>query len=196
MPRTNTFLLRKLRRDIGETEVVIGVSARLSAEKGIEYLLGAIPLLRKIIGRFKIVIAGPLDPVGEAAYKTRIIELVKQYQKYIVFVGTIKPREMGSFYKLIDVLVLPSVNRTEAFGLVQVEAMLVGVPVVASNLPGVRVPVMKTGMGLVVPPKDSHALAQAIHTVLTHRATYVHDLGAVQDMFFPDKSFRAFSKLL
>ena len=54
---------------------------------------------------------------------------------------------MGSFYTCIDVLVVPSINSTEAFGLVQVEAMMMGVPVVASDLPGVRVPVQKQGWG-------------------------------------------------
>ena len=56
--------------------------------------------------------------------------------------------------------------------MVQVEAMLCGVPVVASNLPGVRVPIQRTGMGKIVPPKDSEKLADAIVEVLTHRNSY------------------------
>jgi len=50
---------------------------------------------------------------------------------------------------------------------VQIEAMLQGTPVVASDLPGVRQPVLKTGMGRIVPPRDSSALADAICSVLT-----------------------------
>ena len=78
--------------------MVIGVAARIAHEKGIEYLLEAIPLLLSSrakrgdpVGiassktsrndRIKIVIAGPIDPVGEEAYKIKIMQLVKKYKK-------------------------------------------------------------------------------------------------------------------
>ena len=50
---------------------------------------------------------------------------------------------MSSFYKSIDLLVLPSINQTEAFGMVQAEA-IAGTPVIAGNLPGVRIPIKLT----------------------------------------------------
>ena len=62
---------------------------------------------------------------------------------------------MADFFGAIDVLVVSSINSTESFGLVQVEAMLCGTPVVATALPGVRQPVMMTGMGKVVPVADA-----------------------------------------
>jgi glycosyltransferase involved in cell wall biosynthesis len=68
---------------------------------------------------------------------------------------------------LCDVTVLPSLNRTESFGMVQVESMLCGTPVVASDLPGVRQPVRHTGMGLVVEPRNPRALADAILEILS-----------------------------
>ncbi|MCI0528881.1 MAG: glycosyltransferase [Nitrospira sp.] len=79
---------------------------------------------------------------------------------------------MGTFYSLIDVLVLPSVNSTEAFGMVQAEAMKMGVPVVATELPGVSVPIKVTGMGEIVPIKDVHALSRAIGKVLASGKRY------------------------
>ena len=82
---------------------------------------------------------------------------------------------MPAFLGAIDCLVVPSVNSTESFGLVQAEAMLCGTPVVASDLPGVRQPVRMTGMGEIVPVGDETALAAAILRVLDEPARYRQD---------------------
>jgi len=171
--RENKALTKKLAKRVGKTDYVVGIAARLAAEKGIEYVFEALPQIQRQIPntkyQIKIAIAGPTEPVGEEAYKRKIMRLVQKLRSRVVFLGEMKPEDMGSFYRLIDVLVLPSVNSTEAFGMVQIEAMRCGVPVVASNLPGMRVPVQQTGMGLLVPPKDSMKLAQSITSVLTNR---------------------------
>ena len=73
---------------------------------------------------------------------------------------------MGAFYSSLDFFTLPSVNTLEAFGLVQVEAMMCGVPVVASDLPGVRTIPEKTGMGLVCKRSDPESLAECITEIL------------------------------
>ncbi len=57
---------------------------------------------------------------------------------------------------------MPSINSTESFGMVQVEAMICGTPVIASDLPGVRQPVKSSGMGKIVAVKDAKSLADAI----------------------------------
>jgi len=167
-PKSSPSVQKRLRAKIGKADVVIGVAARLAAEKGIEYLFEAIPLLKLKMKNvnFKIAVAGPMEPVGEVEYRKKIRTLVERYKRHIVFLGTIKPGEMGGFYSLLDVLVLPSVNSTEAFGMVQVEAMMMGVPVVVSDLPGVRVPIQKTGMGILVPPRNSAALSDAIVRII------------------------------
>ena len=67
---------------------------------------------------------------------------------------------MAAFYPNLDILTIPSLNSTESFGLVQIEAMMNGVPVISSNLPGVRQPVLRHKMGRVIPIGDSKALAQ------------------------------------
>ena len=73
----------------------------------------------------------------------------------VVAPGVVPPSEISDLFTVADVLVLPSINSTESFGLVQVEAMLRGVPVVASDLPGVRQPVRMTGMGEIAPIGDA-----------------------------------------
>lgn len=184
-PHIDDDVKEQLLRKIGKTDIVIGVASRLAAEKGIEFLLEAIPMLSRAFKnkRITIVMAGPLDPVGEGDYKKKIFTLVKNHAQEVVFLGSLSQHEMGAFYSLLDVLVLPSINSTEAFGLVQVEAMLIGVPVVASELFGVREPIRLTGMGKVVSPRNIEKLASAIVDVITHKNDYLKSKSSIQDIF-------------
>ena len=92
--------------------------------------------------------------------------LIESVSNHWTFLGVIPPLEMSAFFHSCEVTVLPSVNSTESYGMVQVESMKCGTPVVASNIPGVRVPVRETGTGLIVPQRDGRALAEAIVAIL------------------------------
>lgn len=184
-------LKKELEKKIGPGPVV-GVAARLAREKGIEYLIEALPMIKT---KVKIAIAGPIEPVGEKEYKEKILKLAKQYKGRVIFLGTIDPEKMGAFYGVIDVLVLPSINSTEAFGMVQVEAMLKGVPVIATNLPGVRVPVQISGMGLVVSPKDSKGIAGAIERILKDKIRFTKYMRNVMSEFNLGRTVSFFEKL-
>ncbi len=92
---------------------------------------------------------------------------------------------MSLFYNSLDVLLVPSLNSTETFGLVQIEAMILGTPTVASNLPGVRVPPRLTGMGEVVPIGDSKALAQAVIQIVSNPEDYQGKPVEVEKQFDP-----------
>lgn len=175
----------------------IGYMGRISAEKGLEYLLEAIPLLEKNLGKdaFSILIAGP-KAVGEKQYIKKIEMFVEKYKEFVVLLPPLEDGELGSFYSSLDVLVLPSINSTEAFGMVQVEAMLCGTPVVCSDLPGPRVPVVKTGMGEIAKKKDSKDLAAKIVTVLKNKNGYVKKKKLVEDIFSPDKVLQSYETLL
>ena len=87
-------------------------------------------------------------------------------------------------------LAVTSLNSTEAFGMVQVEAMLSGTPVVASDLPGVREAVGRTGMGEIVPPRDPARLAAALIDVLREPARYVRPRADVVAAFDLERSLR------
>ncbi len=177
-------------------KAVIGFIGRVSSEKGIEYLLHAIPLLQKEWGDdFMIVLAGDLG-VGESSYIQEVTSLISKYKKNIIWLQKLEDDELGAFYQSLDVLVLPSVNTTEAFGMVQVEAMLLGVPVIASNLPGVRVPIQKTKMGEIVPLGNSEGLAQAIIRVINHKKDYIKKYTEVASFFDHGKILRQWEKLL
>ena len=86
--------------------------------------------------------------------------------------GRVSEQELQVFYSQLDVLVLPSVNRYEAFGMVQLEAMQSGARVLSSNLPGVRTIVQNTGNGEVVPIGDADALAGAMQRMMDSRGQF------------------------
>ncbi len=148
---------------------LIAMVARLSAEKGIDVLLDAYPRILASHPELCIVFAGPYRNVpGEGAYFQRLrprIDALVAAGRWR-FLDVLDDEGIAAFYASIDLLVVPSINSTESFGLVQIEAMMHGVPVVASDLPGVRHAVLTTGLGEVVPAGDADALARAVCDVL------------------------------
>jgi glycosyltransferase involved in cell wall biosynthesis len=93
------------------------------------------------------------------------------------------------------VLVVPSLNSTEAFGLVQIEAMMNGTPSIASALPGVRRPAQMTGMGKVVPIGDSAGLAQAVLEILAEPEKYQRDPAEIAAPYVPENVAESYEKL-
>lgn len=164
------YMRQKARR------VWIGFCGRISSEKGLEYLLETYEEIQTKISSAMLVFAGPTggEVAGEKNYYQKIKKMLEDKNIPHHFFGHLNDNGMGAFYKALDCLVLPSINSTEAFGMVQVEAMFQGTPVVASDLPGVRMPVRLTGMGLVVEPKNAHKLAQAIIHVIKYRAQFTN----------------------
>lgn len=198
-PRSDKFYTLSLRKRLykyDKSRYIIGVVGRLAAEKGIEYLIESIPYLINGLGKdFVIIFVGPKEPVGEKEYFTKLIPLINKYSKYLIFLGEISSPQLGSFYSILDVLTLPSINSTEAFGMVQAEAMLYGVPVVATDLPGVRVPIQKTGMGEIARMRDKRDLADKIIKVLLSRDKYVKDKKIIANIFNADKILRQYKWL-
>jgi glycosyltransferase involved in cell wall biosynthesis len=177
---------------------IIGMAARFATEKGVEVLLDALPEILKVRPAAKVQFAGPWQNiVGEEHYLERLLPKIKEFEAagHWEFVGNLSPQEIAAFYPNIDVLTIPSLNSTEAFGLVQIEAMINGVPSVASNLPGVRQPVRMHKMGRVVPIGDSKALAEAILAVLDEKSTYPVDPQEIANQYKPDSIAAEYEKL-
>lgn len=186
----------KMRHLLPRKKYVIGFLGRIAAEKGIEYLFGAIPVLQKKLGNdFQIVLAGPSAIVGEETYQKKIAGLIEKYKEHVVSIGELSDAELGAFYSTLDVLVIPSVNSTEAFGMVQVEAMLCGIPAVVTDLPGVRVCVNVTGMGKVVKKKNTVDLAEGIAIVLKHKKAFVKDTKEIREIFSNKKILQEYKKV-
>jgi glycosyltransferase involved in cell wall biosynthesis len=175
---------------------VIGMCARLATEKGVEVLVSALEIIRQTRPEARVLFAGPYQNVlGEEDYARRLQPRFDALGANWSFVGSLRGRELAAFFASCDVTVLPSLNSTESFGLVQVESMLCGTPSICSNLPGVRVPVQTTGMGEVVPIGDAPALAAAILRVCDDRAGYVKPRDVIAQHYSTPRTVREYEAL-
>ncbi|MBI3741533.1 MAG: glycosyltransferase family 4 protein, partial [Chloroflexi bacterium] len=174
---------------------VVGFMARFAEEKGIQYLIQAIPRVKEKIPHVKFLLAGEnLKVIGEKVWE-RLRPQIEEQRENIFVLGTIPPHAVGNFFGACDVLTVPSINSTESFGLVQVEAMLSGCPVVASDLPGVREPVRVTKMGEIVPIQDARALADAIVRVIQNKKNYIRPRAEIENAFALERTLDEYEKL-
>ena len=122
--------------------------------KGLDVLIEA---MQRCPGTLLLVGDGPLE--GSLRQQTEKLGLTSRVR----FVGRASDPDLPAYYRASDVFVLPSVAETEAYGLVQVEAMASGIPVVSTSLPTGVPWVNQDGVsGLIVPPRDATALATAL----------------------------------
>ena len=145
-----------LRRRFGP-RIVLAVG-RLIYYKGFEYLMRA---MAQVDGRLVLIGDGPL----RLRLETEAHEL--GIRKRVFFVGEIDNSKLAPYYHATDVFVLPSVERTEAFGIVQLEAMACGKPIVNTRL-ATGVPFVSVDglTGITVSPRDPVSLAQGITRLL------------------------------
>lgn len=176
---------------------VVGMAARLATEKGVEVLIEAMPRLLEAFPRLKVLFAGQYEDVmGEESYYQRLMPMIEELgAEHWEFLGILNQDQMPAFYAACDVLVVPSLNSTESFGLVQVEAMLCGTPSIASNLPGVRQPPLMTGMGEVTPIGDSEALAEAIIRIVCQPGDYARPRDTIADTFSLERTVSGYEAL-
>ncbi len=180
----------RMKKNADRFSPIIGMACRFAADKGVEILLDALPKVLTAFPKAAVFFMGPYENVlGEAAYykrlKPRIDELIKA--GHWQFMGRLPDAEVPAFYRCIDVLTMPSLNRTDSFGLVQIEAMINGKPVAASDLPGIRVPVQRHGMGEIFPVGDANALADALIRILHTKQVYSTEFcEEIKKMYSPD----------
>jgi glycosyltransferase involved in cell wall biosynthesis len=195
IPTANPETAARWREELGLREKrVVGIVGRFVEEKGFDYLFRALPELLENDPDVRVVYAGEHDMVYEDFY-SRCRPLIEPLSDFVTFTGLIRDRQrLADFYAMCDVLVLPS--RTDSFAAVQVEAMLCGTPVVASDIPGARVPVRLTGMGLLVEPRSPGALATGIRKVVEDPARYTRPRDEIQDVFDPVESVDRYEALM
>jgi glycosyltransferase involved in cell wall biosynthesis len=183
---------------VKERRPVIGMVTRFASEKGVEILLSALPTILKKYPKAQVLYAGQhLNVMGEQAYFDRLAPQIREYEAsgHWKFLGNLAPIDLAALYPNLDVLTVPSLNSTEAFGLVQIEAMMNGVPSVPSALPGVRQPVMMHGMGRVAKIGDSADLATCIREVLDESEKYRGDIESIKKTYNPDSIAAEYEKL-
>lgn len=141
------------------TGLHVGFVGRIVEEKGLEYLVEGFRRLTDPAAR--LLVAGDHTRIAGGSVVDRVRRAAGEDNR-VRLLGFLPDESLPDFYASLDVFALPSVNSFEAFGIVQVEAMMTGVPALASDLPGVRIPVQRTGFGIVVPPRDPSAIHQAL----------------------------------
>ena len=177
-------LFQALKRPAGDGPLHIGYVGRLARQKSLGVLLDAFERLSDKVGREVVLdLCGPAaDIIGETDWQ-RTLQAANASDGRIRYHGVLHGAALQAFYGGLDLLVLPSTDRQESFGLVQVEAMLQGVPVVASDLAGMREPVRQTGMGLLSKPGDAGDLRACMARVLVEGPPQRADLARLRALF-------------
>ncbi|MEM7189033.1 MAG: glycosyltransferase family 4 protein [Pseudomonadota bacterium] len=174
----------------------IGFVGRISPEKNIDLLLDAVPLLRDVLDRaFTVELAGPGEPSGTPGAEALEDRIAGVHLPELRRLGPLSEDDLDRFYREIDVLVLPSDDRIEAYGMVQVEAMLRGTPCVTSDRPGMRQPIGLTGFGRVFAPGSPKELVKAVAAVLTDGPPRSPKPSEVRETFSPAAIFATFASL-
>jgi len=131
---------------------------RLIYYKGVEYLIEA---MKNVDANLIIIGDGPLK--DNLSLQTKRIGVDKK----IFFLGGLDDSDVVAYYHACKVFVLPSVENTEAFGIVQMEAMACGKPVINTDLPtGVPYVSLNGKTGVTVPVKNADALSKAIRNII------------------------------
>jgi len=137
---------------------VMGIVARLSEEKGISYLLEAIPHVLKRYSNLHLLIAGD----GPIKDKLKNLSVRMGLEQNVIFLGY--RNDIPEFMTDFDLLVMPSL--TEGFPLTLLEGMAAGLPIVATRVGGIPEIITDGIEGILIPPREPDALAKAIIRVL------------------------------
>jgi D-inositol-3-phosphate glycosyltransferase len=162
---------------------------RIEQIKGIDVLLRALGLLFQRHPEMRsdlclLVVGGALDPGDDASETEKILELRRLVHEHrlesnVSFVGSRGQEDLALYYAAADLCAVPSL--TESFGLVALEAMACGTPVVGTRVGGLQTVIENGKSGLLVPAGDYQALADAMAEVLTDARLRMHLAHGARD---------------
>lgn len=140
--------------------------------KGIDYLLEAVKIVKNTIPDIELTI------IGEGELKKFYREKSKKLgiQNNVHFIGEIKHHNLASYYNNASLFILPS-TEIEGFGIVLLEAMACALPVIATDIVGTSKDIKKYNAGIIIKPKKTQLLADAIVKILNNR-TLAKRMGA------------------
>ncbi len=142
----------------------LGLLDEFHRYKGLEYLIQAMQIISKRLKEVKLFIGG--EGKLKSYYKDLVLSL--GLSAFVEFKGFLAQEELIYYYNRCDVFVLPSVSKVqEGFGIVLLEAMACGKPVVTTTVVGTAQRIKEAGAGIVVEPRDTLALANAILNILS-----------------------------
>lgn len=155
-----------------------GYLGRFTSEKGAMFLIKA---FRKAASADdQLILAGSSKVAGDSVYEKVLSEATLDSR--IKILADIPEGDLPGFYASLSAFCFPSLNSFEAFGIAQVEAILAGVPVLSSDLPGVRIPVKITGMGQILAVGDQAEWERAISEF--DRNSFPHSIAEDDERLF------------
>ena len=172
-----------------QCERIVLFVGRIEQIKGIDVLLRALGLLFFRHPEFRsdlclLVVGGALDPNDDSPETEKVEELQRLVHQHrmeanVSFVGSMDQQRLALFYAAADVCAVPSL--TESFGLVALEAMACGTPVVGTRVGGLQTLIEHGESGLLVPAGDYQALAESMAKVLTDHRLRMHLAHGARD---------------
>jgi len=160
-------LMKTLPEKENKTDPFINVLylSNLYESKGIFTLIRSIPKVIVTKRRIKFLIAGPWQ---EKNVKKRILNYVKRNKlnANVEFLGAVYGNQKEELFQKSDIFVFPSHDPSEAFGLVNLEAMQVGIPVITTDIGALPEMVLDGKMGYIIPPKKPNILAEKINLLV------------------------------
>jgi len=161
-PSVDLEVFKAKNHKINSKILYVGRMDKTSKWKGINYLIGAIKIVKQKIPDVKLNLVGEGDALQDYMDQANKLNL----NKNISFLGALGGNKLVAKYNYSNLLVLPSISEAESFGMVLIEAMACKKPVVGSNIGGIPYVIDNGKNGLIIPPKNSQALAEAIIKIL------------------------------
>jgi len=186
-------LLRKHSLDNSQIILSVGGLDKAHYFKGVKLLIQAVDRLKNKMPDLKLLI------IGDGDLKSDYEKLVKDLniENRVVFAGKIGDNELPDYYNLGDVFAFPSLTRSEAFGLVSLEAMACAKPIIVSDLPGPRT--LVEGNGLIVKVNNLGDLAEKINYIFKDKQKLKefsqHSLILVQEKYYWSQIVKEIEKI-
>ena len=149
---------------------------RLEERKGIAHLLQAYEQVKRECPGSRLIVVGPRSTSSTNGRHDFEQEVASRGVKDVVFAGYVSEADLPRYYHAADVFCAPAIGK-ESFGIILLEAMAAGKPIIASEITGYSQLVTSGEEGLLVPPKDKEALAQALISLLGDQSLR-HQMGA------------------
>jgi phosphatidylinositol alpha-mannosyltransferase len=135
---------------------------RMEKRKGLNYLLKAYHQVKEEIPNCRLIVVGPGTRLRHKYEKTVAREGIKD----VFFIGKVSHDDLPRYYQTADVFCAPATSQ-ESFGIILLEAMALGKPIIASNIEGYASVLTQGKEGLLTPPRDAKGIAKALMTLLT-----------------------------
>jgi len=145
-----------------KTILFVGALSKWHRYKGLDVLIHAFALVKRVQSDIVLLVVG--DGTLRASYQELTSHL--NLERSVIFAGDVSDEELPRYYAASDLLILPSRDRSEGFGLTILEANTCGIPAVGSEVGGIPEVIRHRFNGLLVPPGNPEALASAITHLL------------------------------